>query len=71
MVSTVTLTLIVSIVCRNAHCDVRCVCGPLDVIVLLADRCMYFHMSSFNENVGLGYLKTQATEFVKYPCAHT
>lgn len=24
-------------------------------------------MSSFNENTGLGYLKTQAVEFVKYP----
>lgn len=25
-------------------------------------------MSSFNESVGLGYLKTHAIEFVKYPC---
>lgn len=24
-------------------------------------------MSSFNESVGLGYLKTNALEFVKYP----
>ena len=24
-------------------------------------------MSSFNENTGLGYLKTQAIELVKYP----
>jgi hypothetical protein len=24
-------------------------------------------MSSFNESVGLGYLKTHAIEFVKYP----
>lgn len=24
-------------------------------------------MSSFNESVGLGYLKTNAIEFVKYP----
>lgn len=26
-------------------------------------------MSSFNESVGLGYLKTNAIEFVKYPLA--
>lgn len=26
-------------------------------------------MSSFNESVGLGYLKTNAIEFVKYPFA--
>lgn len=26
-------------------------------------------MSSFNESVGLGYLKTNAIEFVKYPSA--
>ncbi|KAK7504147.1 hypothetical protein BaRGS_00004451 [Batillaria attramentaria] len=29
------------------------------------ERNLHFHMSSFNENTGLGYLKTQAIEFVK------
>ncbi|KAH9495022.1 1-phosphatidylinositol 4,5-bisphosphate phosphodiesterase beta-4 [Bulinus truncatus] len=31
------------------------------------ERNIQYHMSSFNENTGLGYLKTQALEFVKYP----
>ncbi|KAH3846069.1 hypothetical protein DPMN_088363, partial [Dreissena polymorpha] len=30
------------------------------------DRSVHYHMSSFNENTGLGYLKTQAIEFVNY-----
>ncbi|XP_060577835.1 1-phosphatidylinositol 4,5-bisphosphate phosphodiesterase beta-4-like isoform X1 [Ruditapes philippinarum] len=30
------------------------------------ERCFHYHMSSFNENTGLGYLKTQAIEFVNY-----
>ncbi|KAL3872742.1 hypothetical protein ACJMK2_035946 [Sinanodonta woodiana] len=30
------------------------------------ERNMHYHMSSFNENTGLGYLKTQAIEFVNY-----
>ncbi|WAR19423.1 PLCB4-like protein, partial [Mya arenaria] len=30
------------------------------------ERCVHYHMSSFNENTGLGYLKTQAVEFVNY-----
>lgn len=30
------------------------------------DRGFHYHMSSFNENTGLGYLKTQAIEFVNY-----
>lgn len=34
---------------------------------LLTDRNIHYHMSSFNENTGLGYLKTQAIELVKYP----
>jgi hypothetical protein len=33
----------------------------------ISDRNLHHHMSSFNENTGLGYLKTQAIEFVKYP----
>jgi len=32
---------------------------------------MHFHMSSFNESSGLGLLKTDAIEFVKYPCVMT
>ena len=28
---------------------------------------MHYHMSSFNESAGLGLLKTDAIEFVKYP----
>lgn len=34
---------------------------------LFSERGIHYHMSSFNENTGLGYLKTQAIEFVKYP----
>ncbi|RUS70787.1 hypothetical protein EGW08_021455, partial [Elysia chlorotica] len=30
------------------------------------ERNIQYHMSSFNENAGLGYLKTQALEFVNY-----
>ncbi|CAI9730662.1 1-phosphatidylinositol 4,5-bisphosphate phosphodiesterase beta-4-like isoform X1 [Octopus vulgaris] len=30
------------------------------------ERNIHYHMSSFNENAGLGYLKTQAIEFVNY-----
>ncbi|KAL8559637.1 1-phosphatidylinositol 4,5-bisphosphate phosphodiesterase beta-4 [Nucella lapillus] len=30
------------------------------------ERNLHHHMSSFNENTGLGYLKTQAIEFVNY-----
>ncbi|XP_055878716.1 1-phosphatidylinositol 4,5-bisphosphate phosphodiesterase beta-4-like isoform X1 [Biomphalaria glabrata] len=30
------------------------------------ERNVQYHMSSFNENTGLGYLKTQALEFVNY-----
>jgi len=32
------------------------------------DKNIYYQMSSFNESVGLGLLKTDAIEFVKYPC---
>ncbi|KAI4537918.1 hypothetical protein MG293_011321 [Ovis ammon polii] len=31
------------------------------------ERNIHYNMSSFNESVGLGYLKTHAIEFVKYP----
>lgn len=31
------------------------------------ERNIHHNMSSFNESVGLGYLKTHAIEFVKYP----
>lgn len=33
----------------------------------LLERNIHHNMSSFNESVGLGYLKTNAIEFVKYP----
>lgn len=33
----------------------------------LSERNIHHNMSSFNESVGLGYLKTNAIEFVKYP----
>lgn len=33
------------------------------------ERNIHHNMSSFNESVGLGYLKTNAIEFVKYPLA--
>ena len=35
--------------------------------VCFTERGIHYHMSSFNENTGLGYLKSQAVEFVKYP----
>lgn len=40
------------------------------VIIFLPDRNVHYNMSSFNESVGLGYLKTHAIEFVKYPCRY-
>lgn len=36
-------------------------------IHFLSERNIHHNMSSFNESVGLGYLKTNAIEFVKYP----
>lgn len=33
----------------------------------LPEKNIHHNMSSFNESVGLGYLKTNAIEFVKYP----
>lgn len=36
----------------------------------ISERNIHYHMSSFNENTGLGYLKTQAIELVKYPFQH-
>lgn len=37
-------------------------------MVFFLERNIHYNMSSFNESVGLGYLKTHAIEFVKYPC---
>lgn len=34
---------------------------------LSLEKNIHHNMSSFNESVGLGYLKTNAIEFVKYP----
>lgn len=31
------------------------------------DKNIFYQMSSFNESAGLGLLKIDATEFVKYP----
>ena len=49
--------------------------GGLDCSYLLlslwlfwVEKNIYYQMSSFNESVGLGLLKTDAIEFVKYPC---
>lgn len=36
-------------------------------LLFFAERNIHYNMSSFNESVGLGYLKTHAIEFVKYP----
>lgn len=36
---------------------------------LFSEKNIHHNMSSFNESVGLGYLKTNAIEFVKYPFA--
>lgn len=40
---------------------------PPHLIFYLLERNIHHNMSSFNESVGLGYLKTNAIEFVKYP----
>lgn len=39
----------------------------ISAIVSVSERNIHHNMSSFNESVGLGYLKTNAIEFVKYP----
>ena len=36
-------------------------------LFFFTERNIHYNMSSFNESVGLGYLKTHAIEFVKYP----
>lgn len=36
-------------------------------VCLFLEKNIHHNMSSFNESVGLGYLKTNAIEFVKYP----
>lgn len=36
-------------------------------LLFFTERNIHYNMSSFNESVGLGYLKTHAIEFVKYP----
>lgn len=42
--------------------------GFLSAYLLFStERNIHYNMSSFNESVGLGYLKTHAIEFVKYP----
>lgn len=37
------------------------------LFLIVLERNIHYNMSSFNESVGLGYLKTHAIEFVKYP----
>lgn len=37
------------------------------IFCFYSERNIHHNMSSFNESVGLGYLKTNAIEFVKYP----
>jgi len=36
--------------------------------VMLTEKNVCYHMSSFNESVALGCLKQAPVEFVKYPC---
>lgn len=36
-------------------------------VCFFSEKNIHHNMSSFNESVGLGYLKTNAIEFVKYP----
>ena len=36
-------------------------------LLFFTERNIHYNMSSFNESVGLGYLKTHAIDFVKYP----
>ena len=37
------------------------------LFVLFTERNLHYQMSSFNESVGLGYIRTSCIEFVKYP----
>jgi len=37
-------------------------------VLVDVEKNIYYQMSSFNESVGLGLMKTDAIEFVKYPC---
>ena len=45
----------------------KTICGESCLLGTVSERNSHYHMSSFNENTGLGYLKTQAIELVKYP----
>lgn len=53
---------------------IACLSGRVDgrvsecIFFFFTERNIHYNMSSFNESVGLGYLKTHAIEFVKYPC---
>jgi hypothetical protein len=37
----------------------------------VVEKNIHYQMSSFNESAGLGLLKTDAIEFVKYPLTET
>lgn len=51
---------------RNQKICVKCIFFSFGVCLFL-EKNIHHNMSSFNESVGLGYLKTNAIEFVKYP----
>ena len=58
----------VCLLTREAHC---CCCDLSLSPLCPAEKNIHHNMSSFNESVGLGYMKTNAIEFVKYPSLKT
>lgn len=57
-----------SIYCLSFYFSEHVMAGFLSASLLsFTERNIHYNMSSFNESVGLGYLKTHAIEFVKYP----
>ena len=43
--------------------------NQVSVTFYFSEKNIHYQMSSFNESAGLGYLKTDAIELVKYPWA--
>ena len=50
-----------------ARCMLHVECPLLHVLLLFSANNVCFHMSSFNENTGLGYIRNVPVEWVEYP----
>ena len=61
-----TFLLTVALLVRYLYFPVIMIC--VYVWMFWTEKNIYYQMSSFNESAGLGLLKTDAIEFVKYPC---